>query len=138
MYECLKCMIDWQFDREVSQRQTKHWKIGHVVARAATYSQGKTSLERPSLRDVSKPWLRAIKLVKEDPWKVLGYRSPLLGVSVLGKHWMFASVVNAFSIFHSFIFHFQTPFLPEPPFRVFDSPGNKILFIAPFLPELPS
>ena len=89
-------MIGWQFDREVSQRQTRHWKIGHVVARAATYSQGKTSLERPSLRDVSKPWLRAIKLVKEDPWKVLGYRSPLLGVSVLGKHWMFASVVNAF------------------------------------------
>ena len=40
MYECLKCMIGWQFDREVSQRQTRHWKIGHVVARAATYSQG--------------------------------------------------------------------------------------------------
>ena len=65
-------MIGWQFDREVSQRQTRHWKIGHVVARAATYSQGKTSLERPSLRDVSKPWLRAVKLVKEgslgDSW----------------------------------------------------------------------
>ena len=65
-------MIDWQLDREASQRQTKHWKIGHVVARAATYSQGKTSLERPSLRDVSKPWLRSIKLVEEvaleDSW----------------------------------------------------------------------
>lgn len=107
MYECLKCMIGLHFGREISQRQTRHWKIGHVVARAATYSQGKTSLERPSLRDVSKPWLRAIRLVKEDPWKVLGYRSPLLGVSVLGKHWMFASVVNAFSnisFFHFFIF----------------------------------
>ena len=33
-------MIDWQLDGEASQRQTKHWKIGHVVARAATYSQG--------------------------------------------------------------------------------------------------
>ncbi len=40
MYECLKCMIGLQLDREVSQRQTKHWKIGHVVARAATFSQG--------------------------------------------------------------------------------------------------
>ena len=57
-------MIGFQFGKKISQRQTKHWKIGHVVARAATYSQGKTSLERPSLRDVSKPWLRAIKLVK--------------------------------------------------------------------------
>jgi hypothetical protein len=43
MYECLECMIGWQFDREVSQRQTRHRKIGHIVARAATYSQGKTS-----------------------------------------------------------------------------------------------
>ena len=43
MYECLKCMIGLQLDREVSQRQMRHWKIGHVVARAATYSQGKTS-----------------------------------------------------------------------------------------------
>jgi hypothetical protein len=41
MYECLECMIGWQFGREISQRQTRHWKIGHVVARAATYSQGK-------------------------------------------------------------------------------------------------
>jgi len=32
-----KCMIGLQFGREVSQRQTKHWKIGHVVARAITY-----------------------------------------------------------------------------------------------------
>jgi hypothetical protein len=27
----------------------------------------KSSLERPSLKDVSKPWLRAIKLVEEGP-----------------------------------------------------------------------
>ena len=40
MYECLECMIGWQLDREASQRQTRHWKFGHVVARAATYSQG--------------------------------------------------------------------------------------------------
>jgi hypothetical protein len=39
MYECLECMIGWQFGREISQRQTRHWKIGHIVARAATYSQ---------------------------------------------------------------------------------------------------
>ena len=64
MYECLKCMIGLQFDREIPQSQTNHRKIGHVVARAATYSQGKTSLERPSLRDVSKPWLRAVKTCK--------------------------------------------------------------------------
>ena len=71
-------MIDWQFDGEVSQRQTKHWKIGHVVARAATYSQGKKPLfERPSLGDVSKPWLRAIKLVKEGPLE-----SPWIQVAV--------------------------------------------------------
>ena len=42
-YACMnawKCMIGLQFGREVSQRQTKHWKIGHAVARAITYIHG--------------------------------------------------------------------------------------------------
>jgi GMP synthase-like glutamine amidotransferase len=77
-YACMnawKCMIGLQFGREVSQRQTKHWKIGHMVARAITYTW-KTSLDRSSLRNVSKPWLRAIyhipyKLVEEGPWEIL-------------------------------------------------------------------
>ena len=73
------------------------------------FTGAKPLLERPSLGDVSKPWLRAIKLVKEDPWKVLGYRSPLLGVSVLGKHWMLASVVNAFQFFILSFFSFSNP-----------------------------
>ena len=67
MYECLKCMIDWQFDREVSQRQTKHWKIGHVVARAATYSQGKTSLEKTVVERRIESMAEGNKLVEEGP-----------------------------------------------------------------------
>ena len=132
MYEHIKCMIMhvWMLEMHdwlaVGQRSfTKADETLEDWARSGSccniFTGEKTLLERPSLGDVSKPWLRAIKLVKEDPWKVLGYRSPLLGVSVLGKHWMFASVVNAFHII--FIFHFSIPFLPEPPFRVFDSPG---------------
>ena len=29
---------DWQFADIISQRQTKHWNIGHVMARALTYT----------------------------------------------------------------------------------------------------
>jgi hypothetical protein len=56
-YACMnawKCMIGLEFGGKVSQRQTKYWNIGHLVARAITCTQ-ESSLERPSLRDVSKP-----------------------------------------------------------------------------------
>jgi len=37
MYECFEMHDDWQFADIISQRQTKHWNIGHVMARALTY-----------------------------------------------------------------------------------------------------
>jgi len=36
MYECFEMHDDWQFAGIISQRQTKHWNIGHVLARALT------------------------------------------------------------------------------------------------------
>jgi hypothetical protein len=57
----------------------KHWKIGHVVARAEACTW-KTSLERTSLKDASKPWLRAIRLVKEG-----SLEDPLIQVAVVRR-----------------------------------------------------
>jgi len=37
MYECFEMHDDWQFADIISQGQTKHWNIGHVMARALTY-----------------------------------------------------------------------------------------------------
>jgi len=36
MYECFEMHDGWQFADTISQRQTKHWNIGHVMARALT------------------------------------------------------------------------------------------------------
>ena len=36
MYECFEMHDDWQFAGIIPQRQTKHWNIGHVMARALT------------------------------------------------------------------------------------------------------
>jgi len=38
MYECFEMHDDWQFIGIILQRQTKHWNIGHVMARVLTYT----------------------------------------------------------------------------------------------------
>jgi hypothetical protein len=144
MYECLEmhdCLRFWQDSFIETDKTWEDWARSGSCHNIYTW---KSSLER--LTYLNHGWGQYItshiqNLQKREPWKVLWYRSPLLGVSVLGKHWMFASMVNAFNIiFHSFIFHsfiFQSHFCLNRPFG-FSIHREYILFIAPLLPELPS
>jgi len=59
MYGCFEMHDGWQFADTISQRQTKHWNIGHVMARALTYTYGSAPLGMLSLEDASRPLLRA-------------------------------------------------------------------------------
>jgi hypothetical protein len=141
-YECMnawKCMIGLQFGRGVSQRQTKYWKIGHVVARAITCTH-RNPLWRDRRRETYRNhgWGQYITshtqyLQKREPWKILWYRSPLLGVSVLGKHWMFASVVNAFISFpFFFILSFFNPIFAWTALSGCRFTGNKFFSLPQF------
>ena len=126
MYECLGMHDDWQFVDPTSQRQTKHWNIGNVMARARTYTCKSSFSGMQSFEDTSRPSLKAgsCKIVEEDK---------LNGIAACWNSHVnasdIASVVNAFAclFFHFilFIFSFIIPFLPGSPFRVFDPPGNS-------------
>ena len=135
MYECFGMHDDWQFVDTISQRQTKHWNIGHVMARARTYTAKVPLLGMPTSEDTSRPSLEAeiCNIVEKNSLSSIaacwnGHASAL----------DIASVVNAFACLLFFIFHFSlSHFCLDRPFG-FSIHRGIVFFVLPlFLLELP-
>jgi len=98
------------------------------MARARTYIAKVPLLGMPSLEDTSRPSLKAgsCKIIEKNSLNGIAacWNSHVSALDI-------ASVVNAFAclFFFSFRFSFIIPFLPGPPFRVFNPPGN--IFCCP-------
>ena len=139
MYECFEMHDDWQFADIISQRQTTHWNIGHIMARALTYTCKSSSSGDAVV------W-RHIKTIVEG-----GEPYPVHRLAGSKAFWWYcycwtlycrahldnSSVANAFCMFAFVCFFFIIPFLLGSPFRVLNPPGNRFFLLPLFLPELP-
>ena len=127
MYECFEMHDDWHFIGIILQRQTNHWNIGYVMARALAYI-----CKSSSSGDVV-VW-RHTKTIVEDRGS-----NPVYRLAGSKTFWWYCYCWTLYCRAHSgyricgqcflhvrfclfFFFYFFIPFLPGSPFRVFNPP----------------
>jgi len=114
MYECFGMHDDWQFVDTISQRQTKHWNIGHVMARA------RTCLQEFLFWGCSRSKIHRDQHLKVGSCKIVEKNGPNGVAACWNSHVSasdIASVVNAFACFFLFsLFLSSSHFCLDRPF----------------------